>query len=82
MWELCRGTARDLAQSRNVVQVRDTGALDGWIDEAIAAQPQAAEDFGQGKDAAAGRLIGHVMKASKGGADAAMVRTRLIERLR
>jgi aspartyl-tRNA(Asn)/glutamyl-tRNA(Gln) amidotransferase subunit B len=76
------GHARELAQSQNLLQVSDTGALDGWIDEAIAAQPQAAEDFGQGKDAAAGRLIGHIMKASKGGADAAMVRTRLIERLR
>jgi aspartyl-tRNA(Asn)/glutamyl-tRNA(Gln) amidotransferase subunit B len=75
-------SARGIAESNSLLQVSDTGALDGWIDEAVAAQPQAAEDFAAGKDAAAGRLIGHVMKASGGAADAAGVRSRLLERLR
>ena len=82
--QLCgeTGDARTLAEAGNLLQVSDTGALDGWIDEAVAAQPQAAEDFAGGKDAAAGRLIGAVMKLSGGGADAALVRQRLVERLR
>ena len=42
----------------------------------------AAEDFAAGKDAAVGRLVGHVMKASGGQADAAAVRSSLIARLR
>ena len=76
------GDARTLAEAGNLLQVSDTGALDGWIDQAVAEQVQAAEDFAGGKDAAAGRLIGAVMKLSRGGADAAMVRQRLVERLR
>ncbi len=81
---MCENDAdpKTLAEDAGLLQVSDAGALDGWIDEAVAAQPQAAEDFAAGKDAAAGRLIGHVMKASGGAADAAGVRAKLIERLR
>ena len=74
--------AQSVAESRNLLQVSDAGALDAWIDQALADQPQAAEDFAAGKDAAAGRIIGCVMKASGGAADAGMVRSRLGERLR
>lgn len=74
--------AQSLAKSRNLLQVSDAGALDEWIDQALADQPQAAEDFAAGKDAAAGRIIGCVMKASGGAADAGIVRSRLVERLR
>jgi aspartyl-tRNA(Asn)/glutamyl-tRNA(Gln) amidotransferase subunit B len=74
--------ARTVAERDGLVQVRDEGQLDAWIDAAIAAQPQAAEDFAGGKDAAAGRLVGAVMKASKGQADAKAVQKKLRERLR
>ncbi|MAB83847.1 MAG: Asp-tRNA(Asn)/Glu-tRNA(Gln) amidotransferase GatCAB subunit B [Phycisphaerae bacterium] len=74
--------ARDAAEEAGLLQVTDTGQLDAWVDEAIAAQPQAAEDFASGKDAAVGRLVGHVMKASGGQADAAAVRNCLVEKLR
>ncbi|MBG80730.1 MAG: Asp-tRNA(Asn)/Glu-tRNA(Gln) amidotransferase GatCAB subunit B [Phycisphaerae bacterium] len=76
------GSAEELAESRGLMQVSDSGQLDSWIDEAIAAHPQAAEDFGAGKDAAMGRIMGHIMKASGGKADANMIRQSLIERLR
>ena len=75
-------TAQAAAERMGLLQVSDDGALDAWIDEAIAAHPQAAEDFGAGKDAAMGRIMGHIMKASGGSADAGKVRGRLIERLR
>lgn len=74
--------ARNAAEEAGLLQVTDTGQLDAWVDEAVAAQPQAAEDFASGKDAAVGRLVGHVMKASGGQADAAAVRNCLIEKLR
>jgi aspartyl-tRNA(Asn)/glutamyl-tRNA(Gln) amidotransferase subunit B len=74
--------AAAVAQARGMIQVRDAGALDRWIDEAIAAQPQAARDFAAGKDAAAGRIVGHVMKASRGQADASAIQARLRQRLR
>ena len=75
-------SAQETADRLGLVQVSDAGALDGWIDEALAAHPQAAEDFAGGKDAAMGRIMGHVMKASGGSADAGSVRGRLVERLR
>jgi aspartyl-tRNA(Asn)/glutamyl-tRNA(Gln) amidotransferase subunit B len=78
----CDDEPRALAESRNLLQVSDSASLDAWIDEALDAQPQAAQDFAAGKDAAAGRIIGCVMKASGGAADAGKVRGRLVERLR
>ncbi len=74
--------ARTLAEREGLLQVTDTNQLEAWIEEAITAQPQAAEDFASGKDAAVGRLVGHVMKASGGQADAAAVRSGLVSRLR
>ena len=71
-----------LAESKGLLQVSDTGQLDSWIDEAIDNHPQAAEDFAAGKDAAMGRIMGHIMKVSGGQADAKMIRERLIEKLR
>jgi aspartyl-tRNA(Asn)/glutamyl-tRNA(Gln) amidotransferase subunit B len=56
--------------------------LDEWVQQAIAAQPQAAQDFAQGKDAALGRLVGHVMKISRGQADAGVVHATFTKRLR
>ncbi|MCP3903547.1 MAG: Asp-tRNA(Asn)/Glu-tRNA(Gln) amidotransferase subunit GatB [Planctomycetes bacterium] len=74
--------AATVAETRGLVQERDEGQLDAWIDTALAEQPQAATDFAAGKDAAAGRIIGAVMKASGGKADAKAVREKLVGRLR
>jgi aspartyl-tRNA(Asn)/glutamyl-tRNA(Gln) amidotransferase subunit B len=74
--------ALEVAQEHGLLQVRDTSRLRDWVEQAIAAQPQAADDFAAGKDAAVGRLVGEVMKRSGGQADAKAVRTELIERLR
>ena len=75
-------TAESLAEDAGLLQVSDSGALNAWVAEAIEAQPQAADDFASGKDAAVGRLVGHVMKASGGQADAAAVRQCLVDTLR
>ena len=56
--------------------VSDDGALIAAIDEALAAQPDVLEKIREGKVQAAGGLIGAVMKAMKGTADAARVRAR------
>ena len=71
-----------IAEANGLIQVQDDDALDAWVTAAIEQQPQAAEDFAAGKDAAAGRLMGSVMKASKGQADAKAVQAKLRERLR
>ena len=71
-----------LAAENGLVVVRDEGAMEAWLDAAIEAQSQAADDVRNGKDAAVGRLVGAVMKASGGQADAKDVRERLLARLR
>jgi aspartyl-tRNA(Asn)/glutamyl-tRNA(Gln) amidotransferase subunit B len=44
----------------------DEGALRQAVKDAIAANPQALDDFKKGKTAAANRIKGHVMKSQKG----------------
>jgi aspartyl-tRNA(Asn)/glutamyl-tRNA(Gln) amidotransferase subunit B len=75
-------TAEVVAESEGLLQVSDAGVLATWVQEAIEAQPQAADDVRGGKDAAIGRLIGDVMKRSGGSADAGAVRTKLLSILR
>jgi aspartyl-tRNA(Asn)/glutamyl-tRNA(Gln) amidotransferase subunit B len=51
----------------------DSGALEAMVDEAIAANPAAWDNYRAGQDKAMGALVGAVMKASKGQADGAAV---------
>ena len=75
------GDVDSVITSRNLVVVSDDGALLAAIDEALAAQPDVAEKIKGGKVQAAGAIVGAVMKATKGQADAAKVRALLLERL-
>ncbi len=75
-------TATSVAESEGLLQVTDENAMSTWVEEAIEAQPQAADDVRNGKDAAIGRLIGEVMKRSGGSADASAVRSQLLSMLR
>ena len=75
-------SAEEVAESAGLLQMNDPNVLSAWVDEAVKAQPEAAEDFVSGKDAAIGRLVGHVMKISGGQADAAAVRQCLVDKLR
>ena len=61
--------------------VSDDGALTAAVDEAIAANPDVAAKIRDGKIAAAGVLVGAVMKATRGQADAARVRELILQRL-
>ena len=54
---------------KGLSQVSDTGAVEKFCDEAIAANPRSAEDFRAGKGAALNFLKGQVMKLSKGKAN-------------
>ncbi|MFN2559855.1 MAG: Asp-tRNA(Asn)/Glu-tRNA(Gln) amidotransferase subunit GatB [Jatrophihabitans sp.] len=66
---------------RGLKRVSDTGALEQAADEAIAANPEIADKVRSGKLAAVGALVGAVMKATRGQADAAAVRQILLDRL-
>ncbi len=62
-----------IVQERGLAQVSDTGAIEKFCDEAIAANPGPAADFKAGKVAALNFLKGQVMKLSKGKANPALV---------
>jgi aspartyl-tRNA(Asn)/glutamyl-tRNA(Gln) amidotransferase subunit B len=74
--------AHAVAARHGLIQVRDEDQLERWCDEALLAQPKAAEDFRSGKDAALGRLVGEVMKLSRGQAEARAVRETLARKIR
>ncbi|MDQ1304768.1 MAG: aspartyl-tRNA(Asn)/glutamyl-tRNA(Gln) amidotransferase subunit [Actinomycetota bacterium] len=70
-----------VVSNRGLAVLQDEGALIAEIDEVIAAQPEIVAKIRAGKSAAAGALIGSVMKATRGKADAARVRELLLERI-
>jgi aspartyl-tRNA(Asn)/glutamyl-tRNA(Gln) amidotransferase subunit B len=75
------GEPDEVVEKRGLKVVSDTGALSAAVDEAIAANEAIAEKIRGGKVAAAGALVGAVMKATRGQADAARVRELILEKL-
>ena len=67
--------------SRGLAVVSDDGPLMAAIDEALAANPDVIEKIMGGKQQAAGVIVGAVMKATRGQADAARVRALLFDKL-
>jgi aspartyl-tRNA(Asn)/glutamyl-tRNA(Gln) amidotransferase subunit B len=74
------GTVAEIIEKRGLTVVSDDGALIAAIDAALASQPDVLEKIASGKVEAAGAIIGAVMKAMGGKADAARVRELVIER--
>lgn len=74
------GTPQEVVDARGLAVVSDDGALIAAIDEALAAQPDVMAKIKNGKVQAAGAIIGAVMKAMRGQADAARVRELILER--
>ena len=62
-----------IVQEKGLAQVSDTGAIEKFCDEAIAANPNPVADYKAGKLAALNSLKGQVMKLSKGKANPALV---------
>ncbi len=62
-----------IVQEKGLAQVSDTGAIEKFCDEAIAANPKSVEDYKGGKVAALNALKGQVMKLSKGKANPNLV---------
>jgi aspartyl-tRNA(Asn)/glutamyl-tRNA(Gln) amidotransferase subunit B len=75
------GTADEIVEARGLAIVSDEGALSSAVDNAIAANPDVAAKIRDGKVAAAGALIGAVMKEMRGQADAGRVRELILEKL-
>ncbi|MBA3781947.1 MAG: Asp-tRNA(Asn)/Glu-tRNA(Gln) amidotransferase subunit GatB [Nocardioides sp.] len=75
------GTPEEIVAARGLAVVSDDGALGTAVDNAIAANPDVADKIRDGKVAAAGALIGAVMKEMRGQADAGRVRELILEKL-
>jgi aspartyl-tRNA(Asn)/glutamyl-tRNA(Gln) amidotransferase subunit B len=72
------GEPEQVMTDRGLAVVRDDSVIKAAVDEALAANPDVAEKIRAGKVAAAGAIVGAVMKATKGQADAALVREMVI----
>ena len=70
-----------VVEARGFEVVSDDSALLVAVDEALAAQPDVAEKIRGGKVKAAGAIVGAVMKATRGQADARRVRELVMERV-
>jgi aspartyl-tRNA(Asn)/glutamyl-tRNA(Gln) amidotransferase subunit B len=75
------GSPEAVVVARGLEVVSDTSALGAAVDEAIAAMPDVAEKIRGGKVAAVGALVGAVMKATRGQADAAVVKDLILAKL-
>ncbi|MDZ4245533.1 MAG: Asp-tRNA(Asn)/Glu-tRNA(Gln) amidotransferase subunit GatB, partial [Dehalococcoidia bacterium] len=69
--------AAEIVEERGLVQVSDRGDLERVIKEVIAKNSKAVDDFRAGKEQASGFLVGQVMRATRGRANAKIVQELL-----
>jgi aspartyl-tRNA(Asn)/glutamyl-tRNA(Gln) amidotransferase subunit B len=75
------GDPAEIVEREGLAQIADSSELEGIVDRAIEAESEAAEQVRQGNDKAIGRIVGAVMKESKGRADGGAVTKLIRERL-
>ncbi len=76
------GDPAKIVESEGLAQISDSSELEGIVDRAIEAEPEAAEQVRSGNEKAIGRIVGAAMKESKGRADGGAVTKLIRERLR
>ncbi|OGS44910.1 MAG: aspartyl/glutamyl-tRNA amidotransferase subunit B [Elusimicrobia bacterium RIFOXYD2_FULL_34_15] len=74
-------SASEIVKSQGLVQISDEGAIEKFIDEVIAENQKAVEEYKSGKQQAIGALVGAVMKKSKGKANPKIVNEILKKKL-
>ena len=73
MWASPAATIEQIIEEKGLQQITDTGAIEAMIDEVLANNAKAVEQFKSGNEKALNALVGQVMKASKGKANPAQV---------
>ena len=71
-----------IIKEKGLAQVSDTGTIEAFADQAIAANAKSVADFKAGNAAALNALVGQVMKLSKGKANPKLVSEILTRKLR
>lgn len=80
MWK-STDSPEKIVKDKGLVQITDTSAIEGVVDEVIAKNPKAVEEYRAGKKKAIGALVGQIMKATKGKANPQMVNELLAAKL-
>lgn len=73
MWAEPESDIADIIEKYGLQQITDTGAIESMIDEVLANNAKAIEQFKAGNDKALNAIVGQVMKASKGKANPTQV---------
>ena len=73
MWAEPEATIEQIIDKHGLVQITDTGAIEAMVDEVLANNAKAVEQFKAGNEKALNAIVGQVMKASKGKANPAQV---------
>ena len=81
MWQSGE-TADRIIEAQGLKQVTDTGAIEGLVDQVIAAHPEQVNEYLSGKDKLIGFFVGKVMQASQGKANPGMVNQLLKKKLK
>lgn len=76
------GDPGQVVKEKGLAQVSDSGAIEGFVDRAIAENPRSVSDYLAGKDAAAKFIVGQVMKLSRGKANPQLVADIIEEKLK
>ncbi|MCQ9343607.1 Asp-tRNA(Asn)/Glu-tRNA(Gln) amidotransferase subunit GatB [Corynebacterium sp. 153RC1] len=75
------GTVAEVIAARGLEVVRDDGAIEAAVDEALAANPDIVEKYKAGNTKVVGAIVGSVMKATRGKADPALVNQLIAKKL-
>ena len=75
------GSAQKLVETKGLIQISDTGAIDRAIDAVLAANPKELEQYRAGKTKLLGFFVGKVMKETGGRADPKLTNELLAAKL-
>lgn len=73
--------ADEIIQQRGLSQITDTSEIEAAVEQVIAANPQPVEDYKAGKTQAVKFLVGQVMKATRGRANANMAQELIVKKI-
>ncbi|MEN6302418.1 MAG: Asp-tRNA(Asn)/Glu-tRNA(Gln) amidotransferase subunit GatB [Armatimonadia bacterium] len=80
MWETGK-EPRQIVEEENLALISDTSEIERIVEEAIAANPKAVEDYRGGKEKALGAIVGFVMRQTKGKASPEIVNELVLAKL-
>ena len=76
------GKPQDLVEKMGLLQMQDSSAMESFVDQVLAENPESVDQIKAGKDRVLGFLVGQVMKKSKGKANPQVVNQLLAEKIK